>query len=76
MVDIGIGYGRETVALVSNMDEPLGKAIGNSLEIKEAIETLKGKGPKDLLQLSLELGSKLLLLAKKKLKQKKMEKNF
>ena len=65
MVDIGIGYGRETVALVSNMDEPLGKAIGNSLEIKEAIETLKGKGPKDLLQLSLELGSKLLLLAKK-----------
>ncbi|MCF6465106.1 pyrimidine-nucleoside phosphorylase [Clostridium sp. Cult2] len=65
MVDIGVGYGRETIALVTNMEEPLGKAIGNALEVKEAIETLKGHGPEDLFQLCLELGIKLLLLAKK-----------
>jgi len=65
MVDIGIGYGRETIALITNMDEPLGKAIGNALEVKEAIETLKGKGPEDLYELCLQLGTRLLLLAKK-----------
>lgn len=65
MVDIGIGFGRETIALITNMDEPLGNAIGNALEIKEAIEVLKGKGPKDLYELSLQLGSRLLILAKR-----------
>lgn len=65
MVDIGTGYGRETIALVTNMDEPLGNAIGNSLEIKEAVKTLKGEGPKDLYELCLELGSRLLLLTRK-----------
>ncbi|WP_306419582.1 pyrimidine-nucleoside phosphorylase [Anaerosalibacter massiliensis] len=65
MVEIGTGFGRETIALVTNMDEPLGYAIGNGLEIKEAVETLQGKGPKDFYELCLFLGSKLLVLAKK-----------
>ncbi len=65
MVEIGTGYGRETIALVTNMDEPLGRAVGNALEIKEAIETIKGEGPEDLHELCIQLGSSLLLLAER-----------
>ncbi len=60
MVDIGLELEKETVAIVSNMDEPLGFAIGNSLEVKEAIEVLKNKGPEDLRNLCLVLGSYML----------------
>lgn len=62
MVDIGLDLGKETVAVVSNMDEPLGFAIGNSLEVKEAIEILKDKGPEDLRDLCLVLGAHMLKL--------------
>ena len=62
MVSIGRGAGRRVTALVTAMDQPLGRAVGNILEIQEAIDTLRGGGPRDFQQLTQEVASEMLLL--------------
>src|SRR5512134_1909499 len=65
MVDIGQLAGREVVALLSDMNQPLGNAVGNSLEVVEAIETLKDNGPEDFLEHCLHLSAHMLVLGKR-----------
>lgn len=63
MVDIGKRAGKKTVALITYMDEPLGNAVGNALEVKEAIESLKGNGSADFMEVVIGLGKQMLVLA-------------
>lgn len=65
MVDIGNRAGKQTVAVITDMDEPLGNAVGNALEIKEVINALHGDGPEDLMEVVYALGTQMLLLAKR-----------
>jgi len=65
LIKVSKKAGRKAIALLTDMNEPLGNAVGNSVEVIEAIETLKGKGPEDILEVTLTLGSYMLILAGK-----------
>jgi pyrimidine-nucleoside phosphorylase len=65
LIEIGNKMKKKIIALITNMNEPLGEAVGNSLEVIEAIEALKGKAPKDLMEVTLSLCSYMLILGKK-----------
>lgn len=65
MVEIGNADGKKTVAVITNMDQPLGRAVGNTLEVIEAIETLKGNGPEDITRLSKNLAGMMIYIGGK-----------
>jgi pyrimidine-nucleoside phosphorylase/thymidine phosphorylase len=64
MVDIALGMGKRSVALITDMNQPLGRAVGNSIEVIESLETLKGNGPPDLVTLCRELSAEMVVLGR------------
>lgn len=64
LVQVGEDFGRKTIAILTNMEQPLGQAVGNALEVEEAFETLKGRGPSDLKELCLHFSGRILSIAK------------
>lgn len=65
MIDIGKGMGKQVTALLTDMDQPLGRAVGNSLEVMEAVDMLRGKGPADYTEVTLALSAEMLVLGGK-----------
>src|SRR5437764_13262417 len=63
MIDLGRRAGREVVCLLTDMDQPLGRAVGHALEIREALETLRGEGPPDFAELVLDAAGRLPALS-------------
>jgi pyrimidine-nucleoside phosphorylase len=76
LVQVGKKMKKKMVALITDMNEPLGEAVGNSLEVIESIEALKGRGPEDLMEVTLALGSQMLILSKKAKSLKEAEKKL
>jgi pyrimidine-nucleoside phosphorylase len=76
LIQVGKKMKKKMVALITDMNEPLGEAVGNSLEVIESIEALKGRGPEDLMEVTLALGSQMLILSKKAKSLKEAEKKL
>ena len=76
MIKIGEGMNIRVKTLITNMDQPLGRAVGNSLEVEEAINALKGKGPEDLLELTYALAQEMLKLAGIRTSKREIEKRL